>query len=362
MQHIVFRVDSSYEIGTGHVMRCLTLAKEIRKQVEAEIYFFSRNSQGNINSLIESEGFHLVEMEAPGEVKNGELKHCAWLGKTPEADAEEFLNLVDNLELPKVDCLVIDHYGIDKKWQSLVSNVAYKTLVIDDLGDRFHQCDFLLDQTFNSKDEKYNKLVPLGCKLLLGTKYALLREEFRETVITGAMVDQKRQNKVLVMFGGTDPTNLTLKSLHILVKRKDVTEINVILGPSAMHAVEVKQFCEGRANITLHISPSNIAELMSASDLAVGAAGTTSWERCASGLPAVVVIQADNQRQIAKELEAEGVITYLEEDEIELNLNTHIDQWLSADNLKDKLKDKCIEICDAMGSNRVICELFLSNK
>lgn len=362
MQHIVFRVDSSYEIGTGHVMRCLTLAKEIVKQVDAEIYFFSRSSQGNINSLIQTEGFHLVEMEAVKEVKNGKLKHSAWLGKTPEADSEEFLQLFNSLKLPKINCLVIDHYGIDENWQSLVSNIVNKTLVIDDLGDRFHECNFLLDQTFNCKEEKYKKLVPSDCKLLLGTKYALLREEFRETGMRDSVVDEKLGNKVLVMFGGTDPTNLTLKSLDILVKRKDVAEINVILGPSAMHQSDVQQFCESRSNITLHISPSNIAKLMSASDLAVGAAGTTSWERCASGLPAVVVIQADNQRQIAKELEAEGVITCLEETELEQNLNTHIDKWLSDENLKDKLKNKCVEICDAMGANRVVNELLLSNK
>lgn len=358
MLHIAFRVDSSYEIGIGHVMRCLTLAKEIDKQLHAEIYFFSRANPGNINDKIVSAGFHIVQMEVSADRIEGKLKHSAWLGKTPTADAEEFLSYIKRLKLPKLDCLVIDHYGIDSEWEKLVKDFSKKVFVIDDLGDRSHDCDHLLDQTFHCPNEKYSTRVPSYCELMLGTEYALLRDEFRIKFPEKEQAYGSVGFNLLVMFGGTDMTNLTLKSLTILSKREDINDINVILGPSAMHLTEVQQFCETHRNVYLHISPSNIAEMMSRADLAIGAAGTTSWERCALRLPSIVVIQADNQREIAKELENEKVITCLEEQNLNSNLNDHLTYWLKDKKTRKIASNKCASICDAMGANRVVNKLF----
>ena len=359
MNNIVFRVDSSYQIGIGHVMRCITLAKAIKKKIEAKVYFFSRGTKGNINSIISSAGFDVIEMEPAQIISDGRLKHSEWLGKTPEADAEEFLILLERLAIPQLDLLIIDHYGIDYLWQDVICNKVTKTLVIDDLGDRIHQCEFLIDQTYNCKEEKYRSLVPQKCQLFLGTEYALLRDEFQsdyQEIVEKRSTSVKKN--VLVMFGGADPTNHTQLSLEKINLREDISNINVILGSSAKHLNSVYEFCEKKDNINLHVSPSNIAQLMREADIAVGAAGTTSWERCASGLPSVVVIQADNQRQIAKELEAQGVITCLEGKDIDRSLNQHLDKWLSPNGLNNTIRNKCLQICDAMGSERVVKEVF----
>jgi UDP-2,4-diacetamido-2,4,6-trideoxy-beta-L-altropyranose hydrolase len=160
------------------------------------------------------------------------------------------------------------------------------------------------------------------------------------------------------MFGGTDPENLTLTTLKLLQDRSDIDKINVIVSSSAKHVNEVSGFCEINNNVNLYISPSNIAELMLNSTLSIGAAGTTSWERCAMGLPAVVVIQADNQRQIAKELEKVGVVSVLEVNEMLASLNDEIEKWLVNDGDRLEVVKLCLNICDGNGVSRLVDKVF----
>ncbi|WP_019613210.1 UDP-2,4-diacetamido-2,4,6-trideoxy-beta-L-altropyranose hydrolase [Psychromonas ossibalaenae] len=355
MLNIAFRADSSYEIGTGHIMRCLTLALAVQKKHKANIYFFTRKNSGSINSLITDAGFYLVEMKASEKINNPALSHSAWLGAAQEEDAEEFIKLCNKR---RFDLLIIDHYAIDRKWHQLVNKQTKEIAVIDDLGDRYLQCDYLLDQTFNCPDHKYNKLVSRNCVQMLGTKFALLRDEFQHQ-------PQKQPantaSKLLVMFGGTDPDNLTLQALTQLNQRTDIDKITIIMGRAALHIDSVVQFIEKQNNIItfdLQISPENIAVLMSEADLAVGAAGTTSWERCAAGLPTVVIIQAENQRQIASELNNLQIITYLEAKQIKTLLNKQVTEWISNPAKLQASINNGQKICDGYGASRVINRIF----
>lgn len=352
-------MDSSYEIGSGHVMRCLTLAKAINERIDANIYFFARNAQGNINDIIKSSGFNLIEMQAPNKVSDSYLFHASWLGAKQKDDADEFLALSGKTGVGVFDLVIIDHYAINYKWQNQVRSISKKIMVIDDLGDRDHICDYLLDQTFRCMTQKYESHVPKDCELMLGTNYALMRKEFhlnRHDI--KAYRKERDENIVLVMFGGTDPDNLTLKTLELVCNRSDISRVNIIIGEGALHLNSVKEFCEKKSECFIHISPNNIAEIMLDSTLAIGAAGTTSWERCALGLPAVVVIQADNQRQIARELEMAGAINCLEPKELESSLNARIDYWFYTGVLQEDITRKCLNICDAQGSQRVIEKVF----
>ena len=363
MLNIAIRADSSHIIGTGHIMRCLTLAHALKKRCHANIYFFTRKNKGNINNLIVNSGFNLVEMQVPVAVNNLPLEHSTWLGATQEQDALEFLQLSQTLAIDFFDYLIIDHYAIDKTWQKQVNQQTQKMLIIDDLGDRVHQCDYLLDQTYHCPAEKYTKLVPKQCVLMLGTKFALLRDEFKSV---NNIHRSKTQNTILVMFGGADANNLTLKTLHLLHKRTDLNKINIILNSSALHIETVKTFIDSQTadhfqNIKLHINPANIALLMQKSSLAIGAAGTTSWERCASGLPSVVVIQAENQRQIALELQQLKVITCLEEVEMTVHLNKHIDQWIKNEENYQYAVQQATKICDGLGSERVVKKILVAS-
>jgi UDP-2,4-diacetamido-2,4,6-trideoxy-beta-L-altropyranose hydrolase len=359
MLNVAFRVDSSNKMGIGHLMRCLTLAKAIKNRYKAGMYFFTRSSQGNINHLITAADFKLIEMSPPKRVTKTPLQHSQWLGASQDEDAKEFISLTNELSITSYDLLIIDHYAIDAEWENLVAQTTNKILVIDDLGDRKHKCDYLLDQTFNCSVEKYQDLVPSQCTFMLGTRFALLRSEFQ--ISTNAIINARdaiTENTILIMFGGTDPDNLSLIALKIITGRDDVNKINIIMGPSALHLKSISDYCKNDNRISLHVSPNNIAELMLTATLAVGAAGTTSWERCAMGLPCVVVIQAENQRQIGRELEAEGVLTVLEIHEMKKGLNSAVDHWLITGVITKFDITLCTQICDGLGSNRTIQKVF----
>jgi len=353
MKNIVIRADSSHEIGIGHVMRCLTLVNEIRKQRNVNVYFVSRKSDGNAEQKIVDAGFEYIELVSGVDTPISYLNHGNWLRATQQSDANEFKSALNTRGVYHVDLVIVDHYGIDHLWHEMIRNFTKNIFVIDDLGDRKHDCDFLLDQTYDCKLDKYKSLVSGECKKFLGTKYALLRPEFEKVQPVNI-----RGTSLLVMFGGTDPDNLTLKALNGIEKIPFVDKINVVLSDNAKNLIEIKKYCQSRDLIRLHVSPGNIAQLMAESKLAVGAAGTTSWERCASGLPTVVVIQALNQREIAFNLQKAGVISYIEAENISTELFDKVSEWLKVLSKENDFMEKCLDVCDGFGTNRVVRELL----
>ena len=170
---IAIRVDSSLQIGSGHVMRCLTLADILKN--DAGILFLCRPHEGNLISLIRAKGFLVRVLENPTGISDPNLMHSEWLGATQKQDIDQCLNL---LKEEYFDWMIVDHYALDIVWQSAMKKCYKKLLVIDDLGDRRHSCDVLLDQNYGSDHRKYYNLVPKKCLLLLGPEFALLREQF----------------------------------------------------------------------------------------------------------------------------------------------------------------------------------------
>jgi UDP-2,4-diacetamido-2,4,6-trideoxy-beta-L-altropyranose hydrolase len=350
---IAIRVDSSYEIGIGHVMRCLTLANEIQIKKNATIFFVSRKADGNYSEKIKHAGFEYIELESGSDTSASYLNHGNWLRASQESDSEDFKAALNRNGIFNVDLIIVDHYGIDHLWHGLMRSFTKKIFVIDDLGDRRHDCDYLLDQTYSCSFDKYKLLVSKNCKQFLGTNYALLRSEFE-----GLQEFMPKERSVLVMFGGTDPDNLTLQTLKIIEKMLFLDNVNVVLNKTAKNLSDVKKYCEARVFFHLHISPKNIAQLMSKSLLSIGAAGTTSWERCAAGLPAVVVIQAHNQREIASNLKKTGVITFIEAENISTELSDQVNKWLKVLSKENNFSKKCLDVCDGYGTHRVVEEMF----
>jgi len=349
--NIAFRVDSSLNIGSGHVMRCLTLATAISKATNVNITFFCRDTTGNSNENIIQSGFELVKMAPPTstiDLKN----YSSWLGASLDDDSEEFLQLTTG---KNYDLIVIDHYAIDTRWHNKVKNITKKIMVIDDLANRKHNCDLLLDQTYRCPTVKYTHLVNNHTQLLLGSDFALLRSEFLEFQKVSI---EKKERTLLIMFGGTDPDNLTLQVLTLVIKLKYFEKINVILNKTAKNVKSVFVFAQCHKKVFLHISPSNIAEIMSTATLAIGAAGTTSWERCALGLPAVVIVQADNQREIANALQLAEVIRFISITEIEEKLIKEVEFWKNRLKSNNNVYKNCINICDGKGSIRVANEVL----
>ena len=312
---VVFRVDASLQIGSGHVMRCLTLADELKK-TGAKITFITRDHPGNLNQLIENKG-HSLEVLSPPSISddlqadfvNPRIEYLKWLGVPEFKDASE---TIAKLEKNKPSWLIVDHYGLGLEWELALRPHVEKLMVIDDLADRKHDCDFLLDQNFYLKGQhRYDDLVPPACTKLLGPEFALLRPEFAEArkKIKPRTGEIKR---VFVFFGGSDRDNVTAKALEAL-SHPDLMhlEVDVVIGESNPHKGNIEALVETRSNTFLHVQVENMAELMARADLALGAGGSTTWERLSLGLPSIVISIAANQIPTNQALMEAGYITFL---------------------------------------------------
>ena len=308
--NVAFRTDSSSIIGSGHLMRCLTLAKQLKKQYNAEVFFICRNLQGNLSHLVEDAGFRLVLL--PKADKNVALNgYEAWLTVPEMVDANETCTIIERFG-KSVDRLVVDSYAITAMWEKRLRPLTKEIFVIDDLANRPHDCDILLDQNeYLDKETRYKGLVPDKCKLLLGYKHVLLRDEFYEAKKTMRRRDGRIRN-ILVFYGGSDPTNETMKALKALseIKLSGIT-VNVIVGGSNAHKDEVAEFCKQYEGFNYFCQVNNMAEMMAKADLALGAGGTTTWERLFLELPSIVTAIADNQVQIAEDCDKAGLVTYI---------------------------------------------------
>ena len=309
MKKVVFRVDSSTQIGSGHLMRCLTLAAQIKKQHETEIHFICRDLEGNLTSFVEQSGYILhVLPRATMEV--GLTGYAAWLTVPWRRDAEETREILKRIA--PVECLVVDHYGLDCGWEQRLRPLVKEIFVIDDLANRSHDCDILLDQNFyRDREKRYIGLVPKACRLFLGPQHALLRQEFYQAQANLRQRDGKLR-RILVFYGGSDQTGETEKAITALLKlHLPAVYVDVIAGGSNARSETIRALCEKNKGFQYHFQVTNIAELMALADLSLGAGGTTMWERCFLGLPAIVTAIAENQFEICQDCAEAGLIRYL---------------------------------------------------
>ncbi|MFH1884106.1 MAG: UDP-2,4-diacetamido-2,4,6-trideoxy-beta-L-altropyranose hydrolase, partial [Planctomycetota bacterium] len=221
----IIRADASGQIGTGHVMRCLTLADELRGR-GAEVIFVCREFAGNLCGYIEEKGYIVHRLPVSNDQEHdfeSNLKHASWLGADWQTDARQVEEVFKDLDT-HLDWLVVDHYALDEKWEGYLRPYVKKIMVIDDLADRAHDCDLLMDQNFHENlESRYDGLVPPGCIKLLGPKYAALRPEFRE-VRKNLRKRDGHVKRIMIFFGGSDPTNETAKTLEAMymLNRPDV--------------------------------------------------------------------------------------------------------------------------------------------
>jgi len=340
---VVFRVDASLQMGTGHVMRCLTLANEL-KQKNHEIVFICRELTGNLILLIK---YPVLILPKNDDFQSDGL-YLNWLGATQEKDAEQTIKAI-----PKnADLLIVDSYALDEIWHKQLRPYTKKIMVIDDLADRKHSCDILLDQSFGRQQEDYRLLVPKSCELLLGSQYALLRPEFSEwrQYSIGRRKDPVFK-ELLVNMGGADTDNFTeqvLKELKECDLPSDI-KITVVMGETAPHLESVRNSVDTLPYKTeIKVGIDNMAEIMANADIAIGAAGSTTWERCCLGLPTIQVIIAKNQEFSAKVLVNHNVVKLLAEiKEVANLLNTPTD-WMSG------VSTSAAQICDGMGVYKVL--------
>jgi UDP-2,4-diacetamido-2,4,6-trideoxy-beta-L-altropyranose hydrolase len=304
---IAFRTDASSQIGTGHFMRCLTLADELKIQ-GAQVRFISRDLPFHLSDMLDLKGieYYSLSMDAVLEPKD-ELAHTNWLSTSQAQDAQAtILALADHLW----DWVIVDHYALDVRWESAVRASAKQLMVIDDLADRRHDCDVLLDQNFYADMRtRYIGKVPVHCQLLLGSRYALLREEFRK--LSEQIKPRAGEvKKILVFFGGVDADNYTSLAIEALVAMNIARHVDVVIGTQHPYREQIQSTCNAHGYVC-HVQTTHMAVLMAEADLAIGAGGVATWERCCMGLPSIVGAIAQNQLQSAKDLSVLGVVKFV---------------------------------------------------
>lgn len=282
---VVFRCDAAPAIGGGHVMRCLTLAGELTRRGAAVCFAVNEEAARYVPSL-QRAGYPTDAIAYFAEVSSfGEQQ-------------------VD------FDVVICDSYDIDEAFERPLRQWAKKIVVIDDLANRRHDCDLLVDATFGRSAADYRNLIPPNAEVLAGARYALLRPEF------GALREEslaRRANgggveRILVSLGLTDLGGITARVVAALLDQSLRAKINVVIGPNAPSRNALEAMGARDHRVVLHIDPPNMARLMVDADLAIGAGGTTTWERCCLGLPTVLLILADNQRLVAQKLEEAGAL------------------------------------------------------
>ena len=362
---LVLRADASIEIGSGHIMRCLALAEALVAMGE-QCQFICRELPGHLIETIESRGIVVNRLPSPSpKADKGakSQKYESWLGVPWQQDVQECKTLLQKLQPDRV---IIDHYALDKKWQQAVLPAHTKLMVIDDLADRSHHCDILLDQNLGRKIQDYGQLVPSDCTMLIGPEFALLRPEFSEqrSCSLSRRMHGKMQN-ILISMGGVDKDNATGKILNVLAQPGLASHINItiILGAKAPWINEVTNLVNQiPGQIELLTDVTNMAEQMAKADLAIGAAGGTSWERCCLGLPTLLLVIAENQIESTKALVNQNAAVFLgtlSKDDWSTELISALTLMQNPNQLS-KFSQAAAIVCDGMGCKKVAEKIVAS--
>lgn len=333
-------------------MRCLTLADALRAG-GASTRFVCRPLPEGLGELVRGRG-HEVVVLPPGSdaAPAADPPHAAWLGATQAEDADATVAALDD-EAPW-DWIVVDHYALDMRWEGRLRDRARRILAIDDLADRYHDCDALLDQNLYTEGEaRYADRVPTHCIRMLGPRYALLRPEFA-TARSRLRERGDAVCRLLVFFGGVDARNLTAAALDALDAIGVDVDVDVVIGAAHPQRAALEARCTMRPRTTLHVQVADMAALVAAADLGIGAAGVATWERCALGLPALAFAVAANQQALLRDAAREGLLVGPQADPADPEaLMLHLRAVLENPSLRAHVSRRGIETVDALGAARV---------
>ncbi|WP_052770100.1 UDP-2,4-diacetamido-2,4,6-trideoxy-beta-L-altropyranose hydrolase [Paenibacillus sp. IHB B 3415] len=346
------RADASAKLGVGHVMRCLALSEELIKR-EQQVIFICRESNALISKLIVEKGCAILQNET--EYLLGSQK-----------EAEYIIELIhSNYIIQNEDWIIIDHYSLDFEFEGYLRKVFTNIMVIDDLADRQHDCDVLLDTGLSkSKRDNYDRLIPQTSIKLLGPEYALLRHEYTKERKSLKLRDAKRVENIFVCFGGTDPTNETSKAIKALLPiLNESMKVRVVMGITNPRIEELIQQYEDE-KIEFLIQPFSIATLMSSSDLAICAGGGMTWERYCLGLPGIIIAIAANQVEGAQHSHLLGVDEYLGLSHLvkEKDLRQTIERLIYSNEKLKNARERAMDVVDGNGIVRVADILMKKNE
>ena len=356
---VAFRTDASSQIGTGHVMRCLTLADALREKGNAECQFVCREHEGHLVDHIRSRGYELHALPRPSEKPSFEsdLAHASWLGVDWQTDAAQTRQALGSAAL---DWLIVDHYALDHRWESVLRSSCRRMMAIDDLADRQHDCDLLLDQNYGSSAERYRGLISEDCAQCHGPEYALLKPVYAERR-TQMPARDGQVCRVLIYFGGgADTADLTRLAVQAFQAPELAhIELDIVGGEAYAHQALLEELVEQCGNATIRRQLPDLADLMAEDDLAIGAGGATTWERCCMGLPSIVISVAENQRPVCEALSADKLIDYLGHvDQVTYELiQDRVLSLLKRPDLFRELSEQGMRLVDGSGADSLLDEV-----
>ena len=355
---IVFRVDVSLVSGFGHLSRCLTLARSLMDK-NHEVIFISRQFISRSYDQITDNHFKSIILTKPSklDIKNHE-SYKNWLGVSSQKDAEETIDICKNLG--KIDWLIIDHYGINKDWHQLLREHVRNILVIDDLANRDLDCDLLLNQSYEFNPKAYDNLLPDSTRKLIGSDYVLMRKEFyylREQA-KFKRKEQKNINDIIIFFGTIGDKNLTLNALNAIdeIAWDKEPNIRLILGRDSPYMEELEYKLQSyRLSCELLSNVLNMESLLLEADIAIGAGGMNSWERCCLGLPTLITLSAENQKDNITSLQKSGSVRYWASSN---DLKDHLTKMANDYSMVSEMSNNAFKVCDGNGTDRVTREMI----
>jgi UDP-2,4-diacetamido-2,4,6-trideoxy-beta-L-altropyranose hydrolase len=307
---VVFRADSSREIGSGHIVRDITLAEVLRGR-GAEVIFVCRAHDGALLELLSKRQFRVLALplRLPEAQNHGRYEN--WLGAPQWQDARDTIDALVASGLNRCDWMVVDHYGIDQTWETILGPVAERIMVIDDLADRQHHCDLLLDQNLvTGFQDRYRGLVAKDAEQLLGPQYALLHPQY--AALRQAKVQRAGPTNILAYFGASDLYNLTAMTIHSFAALPggELT-LSVVVGNTNPHEAEILELAGKDSRVRVYAALPSLAELLARADICVGAGGATTWERLCLQIPSLVYALADNQIAVSEHLDQLGATKFI---------------------------------------------------
>lgn len=342
---VLIRADASPTIGSGHIARCLTLARVLR-QHGAQVAFACRTLPGHRLQSLDADGFQTFALpdryagEDPGQAIESLLPWQADIAALESVLGAE----------PAFDWIIVDHYGLDYRWQTAARQWAPRIAAIDDLATRRYAVDLLLNQNLSGTPEAYASLLQGHCRSLLGPRYALLRDEFRGPAISVKPLVRR----VLVNFGGFDAAAQTHKTMLAMVDLNEL-DVDFVAGADNPAWAQMQVLAASRPNWRLHSYVSDFARLMTQADLCIGAGGGTSWERAALGLPTICIAVSNNQQANAQVMASAGAHIYLgtggQVDTVQLG--QAIAFVVANQGVRQSLAERSLALVDGRGAERV---------
>lgn len=327
---ILFVVDAGPAVGGGHAMRSLTLARALEAQGATCVF---------------------VGPPAVAELLD------AFAPETPRIPAE---NLAAAAVREAFDAIVFDHYGLAEPDHRAMAQ-GRPVLVIDDLADRPLGGDIILDSGPTRRAADYLGLTSGTARLLLGPTYAPVRPEFAALREPALAWRGEPVQRVLVSMGLTDVGGITARVVERLRLRVHDIGLDVVLGGQSPSLPGLSKIARRDPRLMLHIDTPHMARLTAEADIGVGAAGSTTWERCVLGLPSLMVVLADNQRGAARamaEREA-ALVADAADTDFEAVFDRQLMRLLRDAGLRRQLAAASSEVCDGLGAGRT-AEAFLN--